>query len=197
MPTAFNQTSPEQTGSPSAVSNVLTGSAITSTLDEPCIPVSQQTQIVPDKNDPYSYRGVQQYGPLYFGSSGYAFGRELSAYQGQDYSLEGMQTGDVMVVWLEKLLCRNLEGAPYFEVLDVLVTPPMQDNEILNMQDCILNGRADTEIITVAEYDPANMKPGDVPVGPINWAWRANRQTQRFESIPVEGITCTHWIGQH
>lgn len=163
----------------------------------PCIIASERTQITPDRNDPYTYRGYQHYGSLYAGSSSVSFGQEMPSYQGEEYSFEGTQAGDVMILWFNKLLCRNSAGFPYDEVLDVLVTPPMQENEIFAARDCKINGRPDAEIIAIAEYDPKSMKPGDVSLGPVKYAWRVNPQSHRIEQITSKGVSCTYWIGQH
>lgn len=101
------------------------------------------------------------------------------------YSISQIHKGKVKMLWFE-LMNRDNSGASYSEVKDVLVLPKIRKNQVLvSYSACLLNDKLDNEIVAIA-YD----LPDEEYYTRIHRAWRANRETEKFEEIPVKGIKC-------
>lgn len=96
------------------------------------------------------------------------------------------------LLWFEELLCSgHADRALRRDVIrDVLVLPPLAENQAMVVRYCQLHGQEDPEIFAIGQYDRKT-----IPLTTIDYAWRANRQTKKFEVLPVEGITCLRDIG--
>jgi len=70
----------------------------------------------------------------------------------------------------------------------VLFLPIIQRNQFLLYSDCLLANKPDPELVVIAD---TVLRGGYYTR--IRHAWRANRQTEKFEQIPVTGIKC---VGQ-
>jgi hypothetical protein len=90
-----------------------------------------------------------------------------------------MQDNPTHLVWLTKMKCR------YDDIQDVLVLPVMNENEGLVIRYCKLNGQDDPEILAVGEFTP-----GTVPMSKVEYVWRANRKTNKFEVMSSNGVEC-------
>lgn len=88
------------------------------------------------------------------------------------------------MLWLERLTHRNPLGHPFFEVRAVLSLPPLSNQDSLIFGQCRLDGAIDPEIIAiVAETDAEIYRE-------IRQAWRASREGERFEPLPVDRLAC-------
>ena len=91
---------------------------------------------------------------------------------------------NMQILWLAEIKCKK------HYVHDVLVLPALNSNEMLVTDYCRINGEEDAEILAVGEYDP-----GLIPLQTIDYAWRANRETKKFEELSSDGIECWRDIG--
>jgi hypothetical protein len=95
---------------------------------------------------------------------------------------------------LERFLCRLPDGRAQFEIRDVLVLPPIGGGKGL-LEHCGTGDapERDVEIIGYGRIDCSAVSTCTVE---LEHAWRANRTSESFEELPLEGITC--WVeGEH
>jgi hypothetical protein len=150
-----------------------------------------------EQRDPQSYIGLQ-YKDL--PSELYSFGGRLVG----DFSAEPSYavswvvdascqelpcpTGTLSMLWLERFLAHDSAGKASFEVIDVLQLPDLPEDIFVQVQiagGCTFNGVKDSEIIAVVKYEPDQEIFTD-----IRYAWRANLQTQSFEEVSPDAVTC-------
>ena len=91
---------------------------------------------------------------------------------------------DTHLLWLSEIKCRNVD------IQDVLVLPEVRENEELVIRYCRVNGQEDPEILAIGEYTS-----GVIPLTKLEYVWRANRETTKFETLSFEGIECWRDIG--
>jgi hypothetical protein len=101
-----------------------------------------------------------------------------------NYSLHKVWQGDIMMLWLEKMICRD-EGKAYHEIRDVLILPPLRENERLITLHCTTDQEFAPEIVVIGEFEPDVCNPTR-----IVQAWRANQQTESFEPLFPDSVTC-------
>jgi len=93
--------------------------------------------------------------------------------------------GDTMMLWLEKVICRDAEGKAYLEIRDVLLLPSLRENERLITLHCTTNGEFSPEIVAVGEFTPGVCNPTK-----IVYAWQADLHDESFEQLFPNSITC-------
>ncbi len=96
----------------------------------------------------------------------------------EGYGLWLVDDGTDKMLWLGKVTSSTSSGAAEWVVKDVLALSKLGAGLVLNPDACSLNDAIDTEIIALAQNDT------------IRYAWRANTATEKFESLPTEGIRC-------
>lgn len=89
------------------------------------------------------------------------------------------------MLWFEYMTHLDDKGIAQWEVKDVMVLPRVPKKQVLAYYNCFLNNRPDGEIAAVLDYEP-----GVEYFTRAHRAWRANRQTEKFETIPTKGIKC-------
>ena len=114
---------------------------------------------------------------------GWMIGAPLSSPE-PEYVVSRVQQGNRQMLWLELILSRDSAGKPLFEVKDVLDLPSLKPTEQLASGWCLVGGKRDPEVIAIAVSEDAEYWRQ------IGRAWRANRQTVRFEEIPPSNIVC-------
>lgn len=90
--------------------------------------------------------------------------------------------GPTEMLWLEQEVSRNDDGSVVWQVLDVLVLPELANDEHLSFE-CTLHSQPDGEIHAIGRFD------GQLSTE-IRQAWRADREAGRFETMPVNGVSC-------
>ena len=100
------------------------------------------------------------------------------------------------MLWLERNICHDESGYPYQEIRAVLFLPALQENERLIIGTCRLKETVTSEVTNPPMPDPAIVAVGrfeDIYKPPValTYAWRANPQTESFETLPPESVTCT------
>jgi hypothetical protein len=88
-------------------------------------------------------------------------------------------------LWFELGTHHNAAGQAFWEVLDVVTLPALRRGQMVMYTLCLLNEKPDPEIAAIIEP----VKPGSYDTRTLR-AWRANRQTRKFEEITVKGVKC-------
>jgi hypothetical protein len=121
-----------------------------------------------------------------------------SALDGSDtYYIMSEVVGDSgTALWLERNICHDESGHPYYELRAVLNLPELQEQERLIIGTCRIKDAASAEAANPVVPDPAIVAVGwfeDVYEPPVtlSYAWRANPQTETFEVLSPESVTCT------
>ena len=103
----------------------------------------------------------------------------------KEYGMTEIHRGTTKMLWFERLTHRDDNGTAYWEVKDVMVLPRLPKKQVFLYAFCLLNDQHDSEIAAVADYDADAQY-----FTRVRRAWRANRQTEKFEAIPTKGIKC-------
>ncbi len=104
------------------------------------------------------------------------------------------------MLWLERNICHDESGHPYYEIRAVLILPALQEKEKLIIGTCLMKEDLTPEAAVNPVFDPAIVAIGrfeDIyqPPVTISHAWRANAQTESFEVLSPESVTCTELQG--
>ncbi len=107
----------------------------------------------------------------------------------ENYGVTRFSKGKKYMLWLEKIVGRNTNGEPSWEVKDVLMFPNLKKNQeflFSYSSICRLNGRGNLDLVVMAELAPKtkNYK--------VLKAWRANAKKERFEQTSSKGIVCQY-----
>jgi hypothetical protein len=103
----------------------------------------------------------------------------------KQYGVTHASKGKVFMLWLERLTHRDEKGRPFWEIRDVLFLPRLAKGQMLFYTNCSVRGKPDAEVMAITDAPPRGRLSGRV-----RYAWRANRQTEKVEVLPVEGIKC-------
>jgi hypothetical protein len=103
----------------------------------------------------------------------------------KQYGVTEVSKGGAKMMWLDRLTHHDAAGNAHWEIKDVLFLPPMRKNQLLFYVNCFRANKPDSELVVIT--DPA-VRGGYY--GRVRYAWRANRQTEKFEQIRVTGIKC-------
>ncbi len=107
----------------------------------------------------------------------------------EDYGVTRFVKGKKYMLWLEKIVERNDDGVPYWEVKDVLTFNKLKKNQRFLYSynsPCTENEAENLDLIVLAELAPKakNYK--------ILKAWRANVKRGKFEKASLNGIVCQY-----
>lgn len=103
----------------------------------------------------------------------------------RQYGVTEVSKGSVKMIWLERLTHHDAAGNAHWEIKDVLVLPAMRKNQLLFYVNCLRFNKPDPELIVITD---AVVRGGYY--GRVRYAWRASRQTEKFQQIPLAGIKC-------
>ncbi len=103
----------------------------------------------------------------------------------KQYGVTQVMKGQSNMIWLERLTHNDPAGKAHWETRDVLFLPVIRKNQLLFYVDCFLNDKPDPELVVIVD----NIVRGGY-YSTARSAWRANRQTERFEPLPPKGIKC-------
>jgi hypothetical protein len=161
-----------------------------------CPPFSIDTALpVPD--EPQNYIGLH-FDALPIGLTS----PDGSSVDGSDtyYAVNQIVRESGEMLWLERNICHDENGHPYYEIRAVLNLPTLQDKEKLLIGTCLMKKDFTPETATNPVFDPALVAIGrfeDIykPPVAISYAWRVITQTESFEALPPESVTCTRLQG--
>ena len=107
----------------------------------------------------------------------------------EDYGVTRFVKGDKYMLWLEKIIDRDAEGVPEWEVKDVLIFKKPNKNQqffFSYSSPCTENGRENLDLIVLAELEPRRQ------TYKILRAWRANVEHERFETVSTKAVVCRY-----
>jgi hypothetical protein len=120
--------------------------------------------------------------PGYTEETGYVMGY----LEGDEYIIDHVSRAKLQMLWFCKLTSRDTEGRPYLRILDILILPRIEKNEELLMGTCKFNDEMDPEIVAIVKFSESEIK------SEVVLAWRASRNSRKFEIIPTANITCVN-----
>jgi hypothetical protein len=100
------------------------------------------------------------------------------------------------MVWLDRMICRDSDGKPYWEIKDVIVVPVTTKNQFLGFAVCGQNEELLPGIIAIGELNEQEIDilqtPGPDPltIKDIKSAWMINLETSKMEPFPTKGVFC-------
>ena len=103
----------------------------------------------------------------------------------KQYGVTHVVRGRVNMMWFDLLTHNDAEGHAHWIIKDVLFLPPIGKNQTLFHVDCLLDDNPDPELIVIVDNV---LRKGYYTT--VRHAWRANRRTEKFESIAPKGIKC-------
>jgi hypothetical protein len=112
--------------------------------------------------------------------TGYVFGFT----EGDEYVIDHVTNGQVNLLWFCKLTRRDTEGRPYLKILDMEILPQLQPEEILSIGNCNYRQEPDPEIVALVK-----MVRNEITTE-VHYAWRANRQRGKFQTVPPDSVQC-------
>ena len=107
----------------------------------------------------------------------------------EDYGVTRFVKGEKYMLWLEKIIDRDAEGVPEWEVKDVLIFKKPNKNQqffFSYSSPCTENGRENLDLIVLAETEPRRK------TYKILKAWRANAERERFEAVSARAVVCRY-----
>jgi hypothetical protein len=112
------------------------------------------------------------------------------------YMLSEVIRDDGEMLWLERNICHDERGHAYQEIRAVLFMPALRGDERVIIGTCRLKETTDPEATNPPAPDPAIVALGrfdDIYKPPValTYAWKANPETESFEILPPESVTCT------
>jgi len=140
-------------------------------------PISAPTTAPLD--EPASVNPSEYIGLVYPPSpEGLSKGFSMMIWDTDGYGLSLVTDGQSKMLWLEKISRYDENSTPIWEVKDVLVLSVLEAGLTLLPDGCFLNGSPDSEIFVAGRNEVVVL------------AWRADTTSEKFEVIPVDGITC-------
>ncbi len=112
-----------------------------------------------------------------------------------NFAISEMQEREQRMLWFKRQVGRDTQGKPIWRVSDVLLFSPEVSQKLdssyytlmggLNQFACSQNYEVTPEIIAVAVYEE-NLELQEK----IEYAWKANTETGRFEEISADSVLC-------
>lgn len=105
----------------------------------------------------------------------------------EDYGVTRFTKGKKYMLWLEKIVQRDKNGVPDWEVKDVLIfenLSPTQEFFLSESSPCTIDGLENPDMIVLAEKRPKINSYKVIKV------WLVNLVKEKFFEIPKEGISC-------
>lgn len=103
----------------------------------------------------------------------------------KQYGVTEVSKGRVKMMWLDRLTHHDAAGNAHWEIKDVLFLPPIRKNQLLFYANCFRANKPDAELVVITDAAPCGGY-----YGRVHHAWRASRQTEKFEKMAVAGIKC-------
>lgn len=107
----------------------------------------------------------------------------------EDYGVTRFVKGEKYMLWLEKIIDRDAEGVPEWEVKDVLIFKKPNKNQqffFSYSSPCTENGEGNLDLIVLAELEPRRK------TYKILQAWRADVERERFEAVSTKAVFCRY-----
>ena len=124
--------------------------------------------------------GPDNFPPDFQEQTGYVLG----LMDDDEYVINHVSDDTNQLLWFCQLTHRDESGRPYLKILDIIILPNFGPNQRLFMGNCNYDQVEDQEIVALVDSDPEDLSTQVIK------AWRANRESLKFEEIAVEKVTC-------
>lgn len=107
----------------------------------------------------------------------------------EDYGVSRFSRGKTSMLWLEKIISRDEEGVPFWEVKDVLSFYKLKKNQeflFSYSSPCAENERENIDMVVMAQFSPKSK------TYKVLKAWQVNFETEKFEERSTEQIKCEY-----
>ncbi len=107
----------------------------------------------------------------------------------EDYGVSRYTTKNNFMLWLEKIVERDADGIPTWQVKDILTFPKLKKNQeflLSYSSNCQQNDNESLDLVVMAEFSSKKK------TYKINGAWLANVETEKFEKVSIKGIECAY-----
>ena len=105
--------------------------------------------------------------------------------------------------WLEKLVCRDKKGEPYFEIIDAIASPSLEGNET-ETDLCFIENELIPFVLAIGTYDPSSpileigeSEPGKPYVGRqynhIVFAFQTDMERGKFIELDTTDLFCLEY----
>jgi hypothetical protein len=112
---------------------------------------------------------------------------EDADYAVSDYGLGG----NSHILTLERLLCYDGAGNPAWEIVDVVRTVPLGDDEVISLTlACTRNGQELVDQSGESSTDEFVIPIVNRTTGEVVFAWAIDRQSKNFVEASIEGLSC-------
>ncbi|UCF64766.1 MAG: hypothetical protein JSW33_02720 [bacterium] len=111
-------------------------------------------------------------------------GSVMGFLEGDEYIIDHVSHKSDELIWFCKLTHRDEEGRPFLKILDILILPPLGQDEQIFLGTCRYRTVEDPEIIAIVK-----LIQNEVSAEVIR-AWRANRQMKLFEEVSASDVMC-------
>jgi hypothetical protein len=101
------------------------------------------------------------------------------------FGLAHVTRGTTNMIWFELMTHHDAKGMAHWEVLDTVTSPTFRRNQGFMLTLCSFKGSPDPEIAALVQ--PSSR---DLYELRVLKAWRANRQTRKFELIEAKDVKC-------
>ncbi len=99
--------------------------------------------------------------------------------------------GQSFMLWFERLIYRDQNGEPHWQVNDTLFLPSPVENQVVIVDQCFINGVLDNEIVVLGGIDEEVFSTRHLPSSNVVLSWRANRATGKLDEIERTNVECT------
>ena len=99
--------------------------------------------------------------------------------------------GDRHMLWLEKRICfiKGTESTPqsysYYQVVDVVELPRVENNSVVDLNTCLINGTLARRTMGLGEVTDEN----NAPSKPL-YAWQVNVEDEKIVPISTQNMKC-------
>jgi len=124
--------------------------------------------------------GPDSFPATYEEKTGYVMG----FLEDDEYIIDHVSHRSDELIWFCKLTRRDAEGRPFLRILDILILPPLEQEEQIFLGTCRYMTVEDPEIVAIVK-----LIQNEVSAEVIR-AWRANRQTKLFEEVSASEVKC-------
>lgn len=150
-------------------------------------PTSNIQKIVP--SELREYIGIV-YPPLPIGLRDGGSGGIMNSTDGAvDHVLDLFYKDDMHMLWFSKFVKRDSQGS-YWKVLDIIVLPELENDEVFIPSGCMINGKYDDELIAIGILDEESYISRYLPKDHIKYVWKANRAAEVFQQLPTDNVEC-------
>ena len=140
----------------------------------------------PSARAPGNYVGLEyEVLPPRVSAMGGAVLPQMNSGAGGDFGFSYVRTPQGDMIWLESIDKATHGRRPRRMVRAQLRIPPLASDERLFMASCDVGRTLDGWVVAIAIHAPNTTR-----FTRVRQAWRADPVAQRFDVIPIDGITC-------